>query len=46
MVDGIGANRYLEYGVHEGSYYGIRIDTIQKIHEEGKMAVIDVEPQV
>lgn len=25
--------------------YGTKLDTIRKIHEEGKMAILDVEPQ-
>lgn len=25
--------------------YGTKLDTIRKIHEEGKIAILDVEPQ-
>lgn len=25
--------------------YGTKLDTIRKIHQEGKMAILDVEPQ-
>ena len=42
----IKSNRYLEYGTHETACYGTRIDTIKKIHEEGLIAILDVEPQV
>ena len=42
----IGANEYLEYGTHEDSMYGTKLDTIRKIHADGgKMAILDVEPQ-
>lgn len=42
----ITANEYLEYGTHEDAMYGTKLDTIRKIHKEGKMAILDVEPQV
>ena len=42
----IAANEYLEYGTHEDSMYGTKLDTIRKIHADGgKMAILDVEPQ-
>lgn len=44
MAD-IAANEYLEYGTHEDAMYGTKLDTIRKIHQEGKMAILDVEPQ-
>ncbi|GAB6020802.1 hypothetical protein CHUAL_003460 [Chamberlinius hualienensis] len=44
MVD-IAANEYLEYGTHEDAMYGTKLDTIRKIHQEGKVAILDVEPQ-
>ncbi|XP_044593968.1 peripheral plasma membrane protein CASK-like [Cotesia glomerata] len=45
MMTDISANEYLEYGTHEDAMYGTKLDTIRKIHEEGKMAILDVEPQ-
>lgn len=42
----ITANEYLEYGTHEDAMYGTKLDTIRKIHKDGKMAILDVEPQV
>ncbi len=42
----IAANEYLEYGTHDDSMYGTKLDTIRRIHAEGKMAILDVEPQV
>lgn len=41
----IAANEYLEYGTHEDAMYGTKLDTIRRIHSEGKMAILDVEPQ-
>ncbi|ALC46155.1 CASK [Drosophila busckii] len=45
MMADIGANEYLEYGTHEEAMYGTKLDTIRRIHTEGKMAILDVEPQ-
>ncbi|XP_017058399.1 peripheral plasma membrane protein CASK isoform X2 [Drosophila ficusphila] len=45
MMADIGANEYLEYGTHEDAMYGTKLDTIRRIHTEGKMAILDVEPQ-
>jgi calcium/calmodulin-dependent serine protein kinase len=44
MVD-ISANEYLEYGTHEDAMYGTKLETIRSIHADGKMAILDVEPQ-
>lgn len=44
MAD-ISANEYLEYGTHEDAMYGTKLDTIRRIHADGKMAILDVEPQ-
>ncbi len=41
----IAANEYLEYGTHDEAMYGTKLDTIRRIHGEGKMAILDVEPQ-
>ncbi|XP_077988061.1 peripheral plasma membrane protein CASK-like isoform X1 [Glandiceps talaboti] len=45
MMADIAANEYLEYGTHEDAMYGTKLETIRKIHEEGLMAILDVEPQ-
>jgi calcium/calmodulin-dependent serine protein kinase len=45
MMSDISANEYLEYGTHEDAMYGTKLDTIRRIHAEGKMAILDVEPQ-
>ncbi|XP_056607072.1 calcium/calmodulin-dependent serine protein kinase b isoform X5 [Triplophysa dalaica] len=45
MMQDISNNDYLEYGSHEDAMYGTRLETICKIHEEGMVAILDVEPQ-
>lgn len=34
-----------DIGTHEEAMYGTKLETIRKIHEEGKIAILDVEPQ-
>ncbi|TKS67904.1 Peripheral plasma membrane protein CASK [Collichthys lucidus] len=45
MMQDISNNEYLEYGSHEDAMYGTRLETIQKIHQQGLIAILDVEPQ-
>ncbi len=45
MMADIAANEYLEYGTHEDAMYGTKLETIRRIHGEGKVAILDVEPQ-
>ncbi|XP_076068887.1 peripheral plasma membrane protein CASK isoform X4 [Oratosquilla oratoria] len=45
MMADIAANEYLEYGTHEDAMYGTKLETIRKIHSQGRMAILDVEPQ-
>lgn len=45
MLRDIATNQYLEYGSHEGAMYGTKLETIRRIIAEGKMAILDVEPQ-
>lgn len=45
MLADIQNNEYLEYGTHEESMYGTKLDTIRNIHKSGKVAILDVEPQ-
>lgn len=35
----------LYVGTHEDAMYGTKLETIRKIHEEGRVAILDVEPQ-
>ncbi|XP_035994765.1 peripheral plasma membrane protein CASK isoform X12 [Fundulus heteroclitus] len=45
MMQDISNNEYLEYGSHEDAMYGTRLETIRKIHQQGFVAILDVEPQ-
>uniref|UniRef100_A0A1I8F1M5 Peripheral plasma membrane protein CASK n=1 Tax=Macrostomum lignano TaxID=282301 RepID=A0A1I8F1M5_9PLAT len=45
MMRDITNNEYLEYGTHEDAMYGTKLDTIRDIHRQGKIAILDVEPQ-
>ncbi|XP_071797987.1 LOW QUALITY PROTEIN: peripheral plasma membrane protein CASK-like [Asterias amurensis] len=45
MMTDIATNKYLEYGTHEDAMYGTKLDTIRKIHSQGLIAILDVEPQ-
>ncbi|XP_028291007.1 peripheral plasma membrane protein CASK-like isoform X14 [Gouania willdenowi] len=45
MMQDISNNEYLEYGSHEDAMYGTRLETILKIHQQGLVAILDVEPQ-
>jgi len=46
MMADIAANEYLEYGTHEEAMYGTKLETIRHIHDQGLMAILDVEPQL
>ncbi|XP_029788360.1 peripheral plasma membrane protein CASK-like isoform X3 [Suricata suricatta] len=45
MMQDISNNEYLEYGSHEDAMYGTKLEAIRKIHEQGLIAILDVEPQ-
>ncbi|XP_072477612.1 MAGUK p55 subfamily member 4 [Notamacropus eugenii] len=38
-------HRMLEYGEYKGNLYGTSVDAVQKILDEGKVCVMDLEPQ-
>ena len=46
MLMDIEANKYLEYGTHQGAMYGTKLDTIRDNLNQGLTAILDVEPQV
>lgn len=46
MAKCISGNELLEYGSFQGNMFGTKIETIQKIHEQGKITLLDIEPQV
>ena len=39
-------NNLLEYGEFEGNFYGTKYDSIHKVINQGKMCVLDLNPQV
>ncbi|XP_056393899.1 55 kDa erythrocyte membrane protein isoform X1 [Hyla sarda] len=45
MSQGISENQFLEFGSFSGYMFGTKIQTIKDIHNEGKVAVLDIEPQ-
>lgn len=45
MLADIEANKYLEYGTHQGAMYGTKLDTIRDNLNQGLTAILDVEPQ-
>uniref|UniRef100_A0A1I8I8G3 Peripheral plasma membrane protein CASK n=1 Tax=Macrostomum lignano TaxID=282301 RepID=A0A1I8I8G3_9PLAT len=45
MLRDITNNEYLEYGTHDEAMYGTKLETIREIHRQGKVAILDVEPQ-
>ena len=46
METDIMENRFLEYGEYDGSLYGTKIDSIFNIIKQGKMCILDLNPQV
>lgn len=46
MTKAISGNELLEYGSFQGYMFGTKIESILKIHEQDKIALLDVEPQV
>lgn len=36
----------LEYGEYKGHLYGTSVDAVQAVLDEGKICVMDLEPQV
>uniref|UniRef100_A0A8C9TG91 55 kDa erythrocyte membrane protein n=1 Tax=Scleropages formosus TaxID=113540 RepID=A0A8C9TG91_SCLFO len=45
MTKCITENQLLEYGSFQGHMFGTKLETIRKIHDQGKIALLDVEPQ-
>ena len=46
MMQDVATNQFLEYGTHEGAMYGTKLDTIRDVINQGKSAILDVEPPV
>ncbi|XP_073429221.1 55 kDa erythrocyte membrane protein isoform X2 [Dendrobates tinctorius] len=45
MSRGISENQFLEFGSFSGYMFGTKIQTLKDIHNDGKVAVLDIEPQ-
>lgn len=46
MTRGISANEFLEFGSYQGNMFGTKFETVHKIHQQDKVAILDIEPQV
>nr|CAD7576970.1 unnamed protein product [Timema californicum] len=44
-VHGVSAELLHDKRTHEDAMYGTKLETIRKIHQDGRMAILDVEPQ-
>ncbi|KAL8183672.1 UNVERIFIED_CONTAM: MAGUK p55 subfamily member 4 [Gekko kuhli] len=38
-------HRMLEYGEYKGNLYGTSVDAVRTVHDEGKICIVDLEPQ-
>ncbi|XP_068013655.1 55 kDa erythrocyte membrane protein [Melanerpes formicivorus] len=45
MTRDILANEFLEFGSYQGNMFGTKFETVHKIHQQDKVAILDVEPQ-
>lgn len=45
MTRAIAANEFLEFGSFRGEMFGTKFDAVRRIHERGRVAVLDIEPQ-
>lgn len=46
MTRSISANEFLEFGSYQGNMFGTKFETVHRIHEQNKIAILDIEPQV
>lgn len=46
MTRGISANEFLEFGSYQGNMFGTKFETVHQIHQQDKIAILDIEPQV
>ena len=46
MKEEIHNHKFIEFGKHQGQYYGIKVDSILDVIDTGKMCILDVHPQV
>ncbi|XP_050821520.1 55 kDa erythrocyte membrane protein isoform X1 [Gopherus flavomarginatus] len=45
MTRGISANEFLEFGSYQGNIFGTKFETVHQIHQQDKVAILDIEPQ-
>ncbi|XP_063288449.1 55 kDa erythrocyte membrane protein isoform X1 [Pelobates fuscus] len=45
MSRAISENQFLEFGSFNGYMFGTKVHTVKEIHKDGKVAVLDIEPQ-
>ncbi|NP_001079689.1 membrane protein, palmitoylated 1 L homeolog [Xenopus laevis] len=45
MSRAISENEFLEYGSFSGYMFGTKIQTVKELHKDGKVAILDIEPQ-
>ncbi|XP_044283171.1 55 kDa erythrocyte membrane protein isoform X2 [Varanus komodoensis] len=45
MTRDIAANEFLEFGSYQGNMFGTKFETVCKIHQQDKVAILDIEPQ-
>ncbi|KAF6390508.1 membrane palmitoylated protein 1 [Rhinolophus ferrumequinum] len=45
MTRGISANEFLEFGSYQGNMFGTKFETVHQIHQQDKIAILDIEPQ-
>ncbi|XP_053329876.1 55 kDa erythrocyte membrane protein isoform X2 [Spea bombifrons] len=45
MTQSVSENQFLEFGSFNGYMFGTKLQTVKQVHKEGKVAVLDIEPQ-
>ncbi|XP_022347039.1 55 kDa erythrocyte membrane protein isoform X3 [Enhydra lutris kenyoni] len=45
MARSISANAFLEFGSYQGNMFGTKFETVHQIHDQDKIAILDIEPQ-
>ncbi|XP_021563950.1 55 kDa erythrocyte membrane protein isoform X3 [Carlito syrichta] len=45
MTRNISANEFLEFGSYQGNMFGTKFETVHQIHQQDKVAILDIEPQ-
>ncbi|XP_065266846.1 55 kDa erythrocyte membrane protein isoform X2 [Emys orbicularis] len=45
MTRDISANEFLEFGSYQGNIFGTKFETVHQIHQQDKIAILDIEPQ-